>query len=142
VIPAADPAIERYESALRRARTAASWPVRFRVNGLTLTPGTVMACAQPLDGRADEFLDRFAVELGADGWFEQPHGRRDIWYLNLLHFTTDIARPTELTAWVEERRSRVIGEATIDEPELIRFRHHAGPRPFMRPAGLRSAPRV
>jgi hypothetical protein len=113
-----DPAIERYLSALRRA---AIGPTQFRVTGLTLTPGSVMACAIPLDGAADAFMDRFATELGPDDWFERPYGRRDIWYLNLVHFTSAIANPLKLIDWVAERRTTTIGEVEIGAPELVRF---------------------
>jgi hypothetical protein len=106
---------------------------RIRVTGLTLTGGTVMACAVPLDAQADLFLDRFATELGPDAWFEHPD-RRDIWYLNLLHFTTDIPDPEALITWVKARRRKPVGEATIDTAELVRFHHEFdAPRPFMRP---------
>jgi hypothetical protein len=66
-----------------------------------------------------------------------PDGRRDIWYLNLLHFTTGIANPTALIKWVAARRSVHLGEATIAIAELVRFHHVAEPpRPFMRPEVL------
>jgi hypothetical protein len=66
-----------------------------------------------------------------------PDGRRDIWYLNLLHFTTGIANPTALIKWVAARRSVHLGEATIAIAELVRFHHVPEPRrPFMRPEVL------
>lgn len=130
VVDPHDPAIQRYRSALHRAEPG---PTRFLVAGLTLTPGTVMACAFSLDANADDLLDRFTVELGPDDWFERPHGRRDIWYLNLLHFTTAIAQPEKLIDWVAAHRTAEFGEVTIPAPELVRFRHFAGPRPHMRP---------
>ena len=92
-----------------------------------------MACAVPLDANADDFMDRLATELGPDGWFERPHGRRDIWYLNLLHFTTAVAQPEELIDWVGAHRRTEFGEVTIAAPELVRFRYCAGPRPHMAP---------
>ena len=135
VIASDDPAIERYHSALQRA---AAGPTRFRVTGLTLTPGSVMASAISLDAEADAFLDRLTTELGPDDWFERSHGRRDIWYLNLLHFTTEIADPEGLVEWVRNHRSTTAGEVTVPSPELVRFHHcPAGPRPLMRPQVLK-----
>lgn len=130
VIPPGDAAIARYRAAMDRA---APGPTRFRVTGLTLTPGSVMACAVPLDANADDFMDRLVTELGPDGWFERPHGRRDIWYLNLLHFTTAVTRPEELIHWVTDHRSTELSEVSISGPELVRFRYCAGPRPHMAP---------
>jgi hypothetical protein len=130
VIPPDDPTLARYQSALHRATKAARWPLRFRVTGLTLTPGSVMACAVPVDGDADLFSDRLGAELGPDARHEPD--RRDIWYLNLLHFTTDIAKPAELIDWVAARRQTLIGTTTIAAPELVRADLHSGPRPHMR----------
>lgn len=130
VISPDDAAIQRYQSAIERAGPATS---RFRVTGLTLTAGTLMACAYPLDPNADSFLDRLATELGPDAWHERPYGRRDIWYLNLLHFTTEILAPEGLIDWVAGHRSTSFGEVCIPSAELVRFRHEPGPPPYMRP---------
>lgn len=131
----AEPVIQRYQSAMERAAAIAG-PARIRVIGLTLTAGTVMAAAVALDDQADLFLDQLATELGPDAWREHPH-RRDIWYLNLLHFTTDIPAPEDLIAWVKAHRTVALGEATVDTAELVRFRHSVGKaRPFMRPEVL------
>jgi hypothetical protein len=134
-----DPVIQRYRAALRAAADRTG-PVLIQVTGLTLTAGSVMACAIPLDAQADLLMDRFAEELGPDGWFEHPHGRRDIWYLNLVHFTSHIASPQHLIDWVAERRRLDVGRTTITTAELVRF--HYCPDisgPFMRPQLLDSA---
>jgi hypothetical protein len=130
VIPPDDAAIQRYRAAIERA---APGPTRFRVTGLTLTPGSVMACAVPLDASADDFMDRLTTELGPDGWFERPHGRRDIWYLNLLHFTTSVTHPEKLIGWVAGHRRTELGEVRITGAELVRFRYCSGPRAHMAP---------
>lgn len=130
VIPPDDPALGRYQSALHRAIKASTWPIRFQITGLTLTPGTVMACARPLTPDADLFSARLAAELGPDARHEPTP--RDIWYLNLLHFTTDIASPQALIDWVAGRRHTVVGTTIIAAPELVRADHHPGPRPYMR----------
>ncbi|MFC9689430.1 hypothetical protein ACFTSF_12875 [Kribbella sp. NPDC056951] len=132
-VPVGDPACGRYLRAM--ARTAGG-PFRMRVTGLTLTPGSVMACAEPVDPAADAFMDDLAVELGADAWFEQPHGRRDIWYVNLLHFTGEIVDPGKLIDWVAERRTAAVGELSIPAAALVRFQLVGGERPHMRPVGL------
>jgi hypothetical protein len=139
VVDPSEPVVQRYQAALQSAAAAAG-PAVIQVIGLTLTPGTVMACAVPLDDQADLFLDRLAEALGPDGWFEHPHGRRDIWYFNLLHFTTTIAHPQRLIDWVTAHRSIPMGSTTIRTAELVRF-HHApdATRSHMRPHVLANA---
>jgi hypothetical protein len=140
IVDPAEPAISRYRAAMDRA-AADCGPARIEVVGLTLTDRTLMAAAVSLDDQADLFLDRLAEELGPDAWLEIPFGRRDIWYLNLLHFTTDIEQPKALIDWVTAHREHPIGTETIPAAELVRFHHDAGPeRPFMRPAVLARTP--
>jgi hypothetical protein len=135
VIPPDDPAVGRYGAALDRAAAAIpGWPARFRVTGLTLTPGSVMACAFPVNSTADDFSTRFATELGPDAHYETVP--RDIWYLNLLHFTADIPHPEKLVAWVAAHRATELAAVRIPEPELVRSEHCPGPRPHMRPVRL------
>ncbi|MFI5730229.1 hypothetical protein ACIA49_08930 [Kribbella sp. NPDC051587] len=95
-----------------------------------------MASVEAVDSAADEYLDRLTEELGPDAWFERPHGRRDIWYSNLLHFTGDIPEPVKLINWVAERRSLAGDELVIPAAELVRFRLVGGDRPHMRPVTL------
>ncbi|MET9273825.1 hypothetical protein [Kribbella sp. NPDC003557] len=134
VIPPDDPAVTRYRSAVRRATARSSWPIGFRVAGLTLTPGTVMACAEPVDPAADAFSDHLTDELGPDTWFEPE--RRDIWYLNLLHFTDDIAHPEDLITWTKSHRTTPFGATTVPAPELVRSDLDPRSRPHMRPTLL------
>jgi hypothetical protein len=137
---ASDPAVHRYLIGLQ-ATAAKVGPVRFEITGLTLTPGTVMACARPLDDRPERFLDLFADLLGEDAWLERDHyHRRDIWYLNLLHFTTTIKNPEELINWVTQRRTQVVGRIDVTSAELTRFRLRDNVRPAMWPQVLGSAP--
>ncbi|NUR99913.1 MAG: hypothetical protein HOV67_32230 [Kribbellaceae bacterium] len=135
-IPAGDPVTTRYLSALTRATARTRWPVGFRVTGLTLTPGTVMACAEPTTASADVFSNYLTTELGGDGWYESEP--RDIWYLNLLHFTGDIADPAALIDWVGGHRTTSFGTVTVDAPELVRADHEPGPRPHMRLEAVRA----
>lgn len=136
-VTAADPAVQRYLSALATA-AAKVGPVQFEVFGLTLTPGSVMACARPLDDGPEEFRDQFAEVLGDDAWLERD-SRRDIWYLNLLHFTTTIEEPESLVDWVTARKSRVVGRVEVAYAELVRFGMRAEDRAVMWPEVLGSA---
>ncbi len=136
----AEPTIHRYREAMERAAADAA-PARIEVVGLTLTAGTVMAAVVSLDDQADLLLDRLADELGPDAWLEEPFGRRDIWYVNLLHFTTDIPRPQALIDWVATHRTHSAGTETIPTVELVRFHHDPHPeRPYMRPEVLAEVP--
>jgi hypothetical protein len=118
----ADPLVARCAAALARA-AAGSNRVRFRLDGLTLTPSGVMVCAYPLDDAADDFADRLGLELGEDGRFEAAY-RRDIWYATLLHFTAEVRDPAELVEWVSERRSMHLGIVELDSAELLTFRYN------------------
>jgi hypothetical protein len=51
-VPSGDETVARYAAALRRA-AARCGPVSLRVDGLILTPATLMACATQVDGSAD-----------------------------------------------------------------------------------------
>ena len=124
-VPAGDETVARYGAALQRA-AARCGPVSLLVAGLILTPATLMACATQVDGSADRLADAFAGELGADGWRE--HGfRRDIWYVNLLHLSADVAHPRSLVDWVAARRHLPLGEMTATEAHLVRYRWVEGP---------------
>jgi hypothetical protein len=138
VVDPDEPVIKRYQAAMERAATTAR-PARIEVTGLTLTPGTVMASAVALDDQAPLLMSQLAEELGDDGWHERDYGR-DIWYFNLLHFTTDIPHPTQLIDWVHANRTTNFGQITIDTVELVRFHHSPDvPRPHMRPEVRRRA---
>ncbi|MER7277529.1 hypothetical protein ABT369_24110 [Dactylosporangium sp. NPDC000244] len=118
----ADPLVARCAAALARAAAGAR-RVRFRLDGVTLTPSGVMACAYPLDDAADDFADRLGLELGEDGWFEAAY-RRDIWYATLLHFAAEVSDPAELVEWVSQRRSMQLGVVELDGAELLTFRYN------------------
>jgi len=127
-----DAAVERYRRAMQQAASRCG-PVALNVTGLTLTVGSVMACAVPNDEVADQFMHALKEELGQDAWFEAGF-RREIWYVNLLHFANDIAYPDRLIAWVKERRDLDLGVAHADRAQLVRFRYDGQRnRPFMRP---------
>ena len=124
-VAADDETVARYGAALRRA-AARCGPVSLRVAGLILTPATLMACATQVDGSADRLAVAFAEELGVDGWREGGF-RRDIWYVNLLHLSGDVAHPRPLVDWVAARRHLPLGEMTATEAHLARYRWVDGP---------------
>lgn len=116
-IPAADAAIERSRAALARAACRCA-PVRLELRGLLVTPISVMLRCVPLDETADLLSQALAVELGDDGWYEAGR-RRDIWYLNLVHFASPVGHPRELLEWVEQRRELSVGTMSADCAELV-----------------------
>lgn len=103
-------------AAMRRAAVA-SGPLRLRLTGLTLTPASVMAAAEPEDGGPAAFAAALAHELGEHGWFEADVDRT-IWYANLVHFTGPIADREALVEWVADRRQVDLG-AVEARPELL-----------------------
>ncbi|GAA4701500.1 hypothetical protein Prum_058710 [Phytohabitans rumicis] len=135
VVPEDDPLVMRCAAALQRAASK-SRMVRLRLDGLTLTPSGVMACAYPLDSAADEFAARLGEELSDDGWFEADF-HRNIWYATLVHFIGPLEDPVDLVDWVAARRHLDLGEGVIEEAELLRFKFN-GRQPVR--AGLAAAP--
>jgi len=134
-----DEAVLRYARAMSRAAGSVG-TIELDLVGLTLTPGSVMVCARPVDCNADRFMDLLTDELAEDAWFEAGL-RRDIWYSNILHFATDIAHPAELVEWVADRRDLDLGHAMIDSAELWRFHYEDGAHgQLMRPEVLASVP--
>ena len=119
-----DEAVQRYARAMSRAAREVR-AIELDLVGLTLTPGSVMACAHPVDDNADGFKDLLKEALGDDAWRESGF-RRDIWYANILHFAADIAQPAELVEWVAQRRELDLGHAAIDTAELVRFHYEDG----------------
>jgi hypothetical protein len=137
VVTPDDVLVRRYEAAMGAAAGRCR-PVSLHITGLTLTAGSVMACASPVDSAADDFMDAFTEELGPDAWFEDF--RRDIWYSTVVHFAADIDSPGELIEWVGTRRDTDFGIARMNLASLVRFRYCApGDRPRMRPELLASA---
>lgn len=133
-----DEAVLRYARAMSRA-AAAVGTIELDLVGLTLTPGSVMVSACPVDDNADMFMDLLTDELGEDAWFEAGF-RRDIWYATILHFAADIEQPAELVDWVDQRRELDLGRTVIDSAELVRFRYENGANGrLMRPEVLATA---
>lgn len=134
-VPDDDPAVARYLVAMERTATRCS-SIALRLTGLVLTPGTVMACAEPADDQAFAVMDQLEDELGDDAWFEKRFGPRDIWYVNLLHFTGPVTDGPALVRWVEARRQLDLGETVLNTLSLARFELGGGDVPGMRPVTL------
>jgi hypothetical protein len=118
-IPDDDPVVHRYASALDRALGGGS-AVRFGLAGLLITPISIMLRAAPSDANAECVWSALDRELGADGWWEADY-RRDIWYVNLVHFAGPVARPDEVDARVRSRSALAVGEVTLARADLVRW---------------------
>ncbi len=117
----AHPWVEERLTAVRRA-AARSGPVRLQLTGLTLTPASVMASAQPIGSGADDFAAALADELGPLGWYEVGFDR-SIWYANLVHFTEAVAAPEALVDWVRQRRALDLGVIEVPAAEILDWRY-------------------
>ena len=115
-----DPCVARYAEALRTA-AAGVRPLAFDVIGLTLTRLSVMACALPVDDAPDRLSAAYAAALGPDGWLESGF-RRDIWYLNVLHFAAPVRDPRALTDWIAARRASAPIRLRVSEVEIAAWR--------------------
>lgn len=115
-----DPRVVRYAAALRAAVVGVG-PLRFDVVGLTLTPLSVMACATPVGDAPDRLSAGYAAALGPDAWLEQGF-RRDIWYLNILHFAAPVRDPRALIGWVADRRALPPVPVRVTEVEIATWR--------------------
>lgn len=118
-VPEDDPSVARYAAALQRAGRRAK-PISLTLQGLTLTPSCVMACATPTDDTAAGFARALEDELGSDGWLEQDF-HRSIWYSTLVHFTGPIDDPRALVDWIGQRRETFVAQASFDTAQVARY---------------------
>ncbi|MBS2546513.1 hypothetical protein KGQ19_06510 [Catenulispora sp. NL8] len=117
-----DPCVARYAKALSVA-SAGVPPLAFDIFGLTLTPLSVMACALPVDDAPDRLSAAYAAALGDDAWLEDGIGlKRDIWYLNILHFAAPVGDPRALIDWVADRRDLTPIPLRATEVEIATWR--------------------
>jgi hypothetical protein len=119
-----DEIVGRWRAAIDRA-CAAVPPLELAVTGVTLSSAGVMAQVEPSGAGPWQFMERLHAELGELAWFEDQWRRRNIWYATLVHFADDILDPTGLVDWVREHRTIAPVQFTINEVELVRFRHVA-----------------
>ncbi|QWZ09854.1 hypothetical protein KRR39_09055 [Nocardioides panacis] len=112
-----DPVALGWRRALSRA-AATTAPLRFELTGVTLAAGSVMAQLEPVDAAPWLFMAELAQALGPLASHE--HGR-DIWYVNLVHFTGPIADPGGLVEWVAGHRSVPPVRFAVPDVELVTF---------------------
>lgn len=94
-----DPSVpDRWAAAV--ARSVGPNRLSFAAERMLVTPISVMLGLRPTDDEPDRLARSLASELGEDGWFEKDRVR-DIWYVNLVHFTGPVAEPARLVDWAE-----------------------------------------
>ena len=119
-----DPAARRYADAVR-AVGASCGPATFAVTGLVLTPGGVVAAAEPADDGARALRPALVAALGGDV-FEASY-RGDTWWLSLVHLATPLADPAGLVQHVDACRHEPLGFLRAGYVELVRYDHRGGP---------------
>ncbi len=114
-----DPLVRRCAEAL--AATAPSLPAaRFRITGLALAPGGVLARGEPADEASGTLRDAVLAALGDAASVDSSY-RGDRWWTTLLHFAGPIANPAGLVDWVDARRDLDLGPFVPDHLELVRY---------------------
>jgi hypothetical protein len=106
-----------WRRALSRAASTTS-PLRFELTGVTLAAGSVMAQLEPVDAGPWLFMAELGKALGPLASYEDG---RDIWYVNLVHFTGPIADPEGLVEWVAAHRSVPPVGFAVPDVELVTF---------------------
>jgi hypothetical protein len=119
-----DEAAGRYAEAVGAVGRACG-PATFSVTGLALTPGGVVAAAEPADDAARALRPALVEALGGDV-FEAAY-RGDQWWLSLVHLAAPVADPAALVAYVEARRGEALGQLVARHVELVRYDHRSGP---------------
>src|SRR5215472_1601906 len=123
-VPEDDANVTRYLDALRAA-AATVGPISLALTGVTLTPNSVMLRADPIENTLHEFHAELGDALGADGWLE-ANISRNIWYANLVHFTSAPDHPRKLIDWVARCRALDMGLSHHHECELVVYRFNGG----------------
>lgn len=118
--------VSAWTSAMREAARDTA-PLRLHLTGVTLAVGSVMAQLETVDDAPWAFMKRLRATLGDHAWFEDQSGRRDIWYVNILHLAAPITDPAGLVRWVEAHREVDAGEVLLDSVSLVRYRYQSSP---------------
>jgi hypothetical protein len=115
--------MDRYVDAIRRsARDIDSIPFGFQ--GLTVSSGTLMACAEDSVGAGQKLRHRLHIELGEDGWLENSYfanGRDPIWYVTLINFTGPLLDARRFIEWFESNRDRSFAKEEFSHVDVCRW---------------------
>ena len=130
-VGADDPGVRTHGDLLQQV-TRGLPPLRFRLTGVALAEGGVLAVARPVDDTATllrgALLDR--LPHGA----EEAAYRGDTWWSTLVHFAAPVADRAGLVAWADARVATGLGELTADRVELVHYVHDGRQRnPAVRP---------
>jgi hypothetical protein len=90
--------VHRYAAGITRAADGKS--LAFKAMRILITPISVMLGLEPTGDQPSRLAKALGDALGSDGWFERDRVR-DIWYVNLVHFSGPVASPPDLVDWVE-----------------------------------------
>lgn len=118
-------------------------PLEFRLTGVTLTRGGVMAQLETVDDEPWAFMHRLRDELGSLAWYEDQWMERNIWYATLVHFAAPLLDAKGLVDWVGRHRAIEPVEFIVDAASLVRSRHrwHGESSPWPWRRGTRSPSR-
>lgn len=114
-----DDLVARYAKPVGAAAEAVG-SARFKLGRVLLSPISVMLALLPVDDTADRLAATLEQALGPDGWFERNRVR-DIWYLNLVHFTGPIADVDRLAQWVDTYDSVQGWQVDANSLEAVRW---------------------
>jgi hypothetical protein len=126
--------VHRYATAIAEAASGKS--LSFNVLGILITPISVMLGLEPANDQPARLAKALGGALGSDGWFEKDR-LRDIWYVNLVHFSGPVVNPPGLVHWVERFAVPASFKVRGGSLEVVRW-HFDGIR--MMPATLTSVP--
>jgi hypothetical protein len=109
------------DAQLDALRRSVDGPVTLSFAGTRVTDTAVLAMATSPDGSGDRLRQRYAAELGTEGWLEDRHlgpGGRDIWYATVAHVAADVGSmpaPSDVVVGVETFTEAHVCEWRWDE---------------------------
>jgi hypothetical protein len=114
-----DPLVRRCADGLVASVTGLP-AARFRITGLVLAPGGVLARGEAADEASATLRDAVLAGLGDAASVDSSY-RGDRWWTTLLHFTGPITDPAGLVDWVDARQDLDLGPFVADHVELVRY---------------------